>query len=239
MGYDAYKKSDDYLHEGSISIHPKLGKDVFEKKSKSRMRFGLAARALGQTMKQCILSNGCKVKKASWISQEVNTFSSYIKLCDETDRFIDVCNARDDRNCSLINSPNHVHVYELLDYVKFLTQWRGQARNGGNPNHYFAPSTHQDSCWTALSFVIIARKDLPEGHAIVQSRGGTDNIEKTFCKSRGDNRAATAQGTDGSIANNQGSFLMKIVKTRGNTGHVKEIDPREIDDMMVKKRRII
>ena len=63
--------------------------------------------------------------------------------------------------------------------------------------------------------------------------------EKTFCKSRGDNRAATAQGTDGSIANNQGSFLMKIVKTKGNTGHMKEIDTREINDMMVKKRRII
>ena len=81
------------------------------------MRFGLAARALGQTMKQCILSNGCKVEKASWISREV--------------------------------------------------------------------------------------------------------------------------GTDGSIANNHGAFLMKIVKTKGNTGHVKQIDAREIDDMMVKKRRII
>ena len=144
-----------------------------------------------------------------------------------------------DRRCSLIDSPNHDHVYELLNYVKFLTQWRNQARKGGKPNHYFAPSTHQDSCWTALSFVIIARKDLPEGHAIVQSRGGTDNIEKTFCKSRGDNRAATAQGTDGSTANNQVSFLMKIVKAKGNTGHVKEIETREIDDTMVKKRRII
>ena len=76
------------------------------------------------------------------------------------------------------------------------------------------------------------------GHAIVQSWGGTDNIEKTFGKSRGDNRAATAQGTDGSLANNQGSFLMKIVTTKGNTGSVKVIDPNEIDDMMVKKRRI-
>ena len=46
-------------------------------------------------------------------------------------------------------------------------------------------------------------------------------------------------GIDGSIANNQGTFLMKIVKTKGNTGHVKQIDAREIDDMMVKKRQII
>ena len=112
------------------------------------------------------------------------------------------------------------------------------SRASKNPYHYFAESTHQDACWTALSLVIIARKHLPEGHAIVQSRGGTDNIEKTFGKSRGDNRAATAQGTDGSLANNQGSFLMKIVTTKGNTGSVKVIDPNEIDDMMVKKRRI-
>ena len=95
------------------------------------------------------------------------------------------------------------------------------------------------ACWAALSFIIIARKDLPEGHAIVQSRGGTDSIEKTFCKSRGDNRAATAQGTDGATANNQVSFLMKIVKAKGKTGHVKEIETREINDTMVKKRRII
>ena len=168
----------------------------------------------------------------------MNTFSSYIALCDKTDRFVDVCNWSKDCNCSLINSPNHEHVYELLDYVKFLTRWRNQSRASKNPYHYFAESTHQDACWTALSLVIIARKHLPEGHAIVQSRGGTDNIEKTFGKSRGDNRAATAQGTDGSLANNQGSFLMKIVTTKGNTGSVKVIDPNEIDDMMVKKRRI-
>ena len=66
MGYDAYKQSDDFLHEGSLADYVKLGTDVFEKTSKSRMRFGLAARALGQTMKQCILSNGPKVKHASW-----------------------------------------------------------------------------------------------------------------------------------------------------------------------------
>ena len=95
------------------------------------------------------------------------------------------------------------------------------------------------ACWAALSFIIIARKDLPEGHAIVQSRGGTDSIEKTFCKSRGNNRAASAQGTDGSTANDQVSFLMKIVKAKGKTGHVKEIETREIDDTMVKKRQII
>merc|ERR1711933_332184 len=105
MGYDAYKQSNDFLHEGSLADYVKLGTDVFEKTSKSRMRFGLAARALGQTMKQCILSNGPKVERASWILREV--------------------------------------------------------------------------------------------------------------------------GTDGSIANNHGAFLMKIVKTKGNTGHVKQIDARE------------
>lgn len=32
---------------------------------------------------------------------------------------------------------------------------------------------------------------------------------------------------------------MKIVTTKSNTSHVKEIYPNEIDDMMVKEREII
>ena len=51
-----YKQSKDYTREGAITSYPKLGVDVFEKTSKSRMRFALAARAMGSTMASCIRS---------------------------------------------------------------------------------------------------------------------------------------------------------------------------------------
>ena len=106
---------------------------------------------------------------------------------------LDVMNGNREKGCSNIISPNHAHVFDLLDYVKFLTRWKSQADALNNPNLYFAPSTHQDqdSCWTALSIVILAMRQLPKDVIFLQCRGGTDYLEKTFCISPGKNANAT------------------------------------------------
>ena len=196
MGRDVWALTPDYNHEGGIRLYRKLNIDVFDKTAKTRMRFGLAARALGGTMKKCIIEYRDKNSKLA----SPGTYDSYIELCTQTDKFVDVMNGNREKGCSNIISPNHEHVFDLLDYVKFLTRWKSQADALNNPNLYFAPSTHQDSCWTALSIVILARRQLPKGYDIVQCRGGTDYLEKTFCISRGKNANATAQGTNGQIA---------------------------------------
>lgn len=235
MGYDAYKRTIDYKSESSTQLYPKLSVDVFEKTSKSRMRVGLAARAVGTSMKRCLENYGQQVKKAS-----PNTFDSYILLCEKTDRFIDIMNGNNKGNkgCSLIDSPNHPHLYELLDYVKFLHQWKAQCYACKERYFYFPNSCHEDTCWVALSLVIMARKQLPEGFAIVQSRGGTDNLEKTFATSRQKNSGAGAQQTDGNLSNQDGAALQDMMRSsRSNVEKRKIFRMGEIEGCKVKKRK--
>ena len=212
-----------------------LGVDVYEKTAKSRMRFGLAARSLGGSMIRCIERHQNEVEKAS-----PSTYDSYLLVARQTDKFIDVMNGNRDKGCSIIDSANHDHVYDLLDYIKFLTHWRAQAVAANNPYLYFTPETHQDTCWTALGIVILARKQLPHGKTLVQKRGGTDNLERCFGESRGKNSGANAQGTDGQISHVASNMLQQLGGSKkANTGKSTTFLANEIDVVgKTKKRRI-
>ena len=113
MAYDAYKQSTDHTVEGSITLFPKLGADVFEKTSKSRMRFGLAARAVGQSMANCIESHKDLVERIVEKASP-NTYDSYLEVCKMTNRFIDIMNGKCSKGCSSINSPNHPAILSYL-----------------------------------------------------------------------------------------------------------------------------
>ena len=123
------------------------------------MRFALGARGVGQSMAKCIWLTRHLVEKAS-----ERTFDSYLVVCEKTDRFVDIMNGSYEKGCSSIDSPNHPLLFELLDYVKFLCQWRDQSRSEKYNNLYFAESTHQDAVWSALlSLVYSARTQMPVG----------------------------------------------------------------------------
>ena len=117
MGEDAYLVSMDYKSEGAITLFLRLGVDVFRKTSKSRMQFGLAARAFGRSIMRCILANKADVEKAG-----PSTYNSYLLVCKYTDRFIDIMNAKQEKGCSFVDSPDGSQIFELRDYVKFLCQ---------------------------------------------------------------------------------------------------------------------
>ena len=159
MGFDAYKLSLDYTSEGAITLYPRLGLEVFMKRSKTRMRFGFSARALGKSIAKCIRENKHKLAhKAS-----PSTFNSYLAVCKYTDRFIDIMNAKKEKGCYYVNSPNNPQLFELLNYVKFLCKWRDQSRSYGNKYFYFADSTHQNTLWMTLSLLYVGKRHLPRG----------------------------------------------------------------------------
>ena len=233
MGEDAYLASQDYKSEGAITLFPRLGIDVFRKTSKSRMRFGLAARAFGTSMSRCILAYKADVKKAG-----PSTYDSYLRMCKETDRFIDIMNAKSEKGCSFVDSPNDPQIFELLNYVKFLCAWREQSRRCGDKNLYFAESTHQDTLWAALSVVFVAREQMPAGCSVNQGNFGTEIVEKSFAASRGKNAHATAQGTDGQMANIGGQTLQNLAQSKGaNTEGKRAFRGDEVDETKVKRRR--
>ena len=248
MGHDIWQQTPDYTHPGSIRLFRKLSSDVFNKTSKSRMRAGFAFNAVGGSLKRCMEIYKGKIPitirdNAPFLQASAGTFDSYIELCSQTDRFVDVVNGNFSKGCSNINSPNHEHVYDLLDYVKFLTHWKAQADMHNNPNLYFPRTTHEDTVWTALSFVIIARTQLPKDFDLVQRRGGTDFLEKTFCQSRGKNSGANAQGTNGQIAGISSNALLSMSGSAkgncGKSGNDTLYFTNELDATKVPKRKIM
>ena len=78
-----------------------------------------------------------------------------------------------------------------------------------------------------------------EGADIDQSRLGTDHLERGFAASRGKNVHATAQGTDGQMANIDGQVLQHLGGSRkANTGRRKTFSGSELDQLKCKRRKI-
>ena len=214
------------------------------------MRFGLAARGLGNSMIKCIESYGSHVERASHRNHHyidattgrdisyTNTYDSYLLLCHHTNRFIDILNGR----FGNFGSPNQDLLYDLLDYVKFLTHWRAQCLaidRPWAPYFFFPESTYQDTVWCALSFVIMARRQLPIGHEIVQSRGGSDRAEETFAELRGRNPGASAMSTDGALANVSGRALQNLAASRKrNVTKDTVFKMGDIESVVMKRRSI-
>ena len=57
MAYDAYKSPKDYECKGAVTTYQKLGVDVLEKTSRSKMRCYLKARTVEQPIAKCIESH--------------------------------------------------------------------------------------------------------------------------------------------------------------------------------------
>ena len=123
--------------------------------------------------------------------------------------------------------------------MKWLHKWRNQSIVAKNKYLYFADSTHQDTVWCALSLVYSAMKQLPEGHDIVPRRLGSDFLERNFVRSRSKNAHATAQGTDGQMANIGGQVIQNLAQSRkANTDKQRVWKSAEVDEVKVKRRKM-
>ena len=203
MPYEAYKNSSDYKSSG-LMIYKKLSKEVFVKNAKNKMRVYLACRAFGNTIIRCIQEN---------VNQEdLPAYESYILLSKKINRFVDIMTAKN--GCHHIKSGSDVLVYELFDFVGFLHMWRNQTIVIGNPWLFLPYSTYEDLCWTALGTALIAMTRLPEGQTMVQSRGGLDHLEESFCMAKNKNPCATAYDSGSIMARNSPAASSASLVTR-------------------------
>ena len=153
------------------------------------------------------------------------------------DRFIDVMNGTRDKNCELINSVNHRHVFELLDVVKFHTAWKKQA--GDNKWSYQPNLTYKDTVWTCIGIVGVAMKRLHGNHNMVQRRHGSDICEESFCFKRDKNVNADHLNTNQIMARHSHSGLFNMAASRkANFGKRKTFFGSELDVGKVKRMRM-
>lgn len=109
-------------------LYPNLSLKIFERNAKSRMRVCDAVRVHSNSMVRCI--EAYKHKCTDFAPEQYGSLIEYLK---KTNDWVDVMNNTWEKNCELINSPDHRHVYDLLDYVKYHHRWKQQAGKQKTP----------------------------------------------------------------------------------------------------------
>ena len=197
------------------------------------MRTNLAARAQSKTAVQMIEDYKHLNKNAA-----PGAYDSVILHCLNTDYWFDVLNANSKKGCELIDSCEHRHIFDLLNYVKYHTLWDRQTNDEWQK---FPKSTIQDVSRTSLGIVALAVFYLPRhpNHVIVQSRHGSDKCEETFSFKRNANPNADKLGTDQIIASCHGGPLMNMfASTKSNVKKRKIFFPHELQIGKIKRVRV-
>ena len=174
---DVWKHTPDFQDEGSIMLYRKINKGVFILNANTLLRSPEAMRVFSQSMLAML-----KNYKSKNVRAAAATYDPIMKYISVMDRFIDIMNGTRDKDCKLIDSANHRHIFELLDVVKFHTLWKKQA--GNNKWAYQPDSTYEDTVWTCTGIVGVAMKRLHGNHNIVQRRHGSDICEESFYQKR-------------------------------------------------------
>ena len=147
-------------------------------------------------------------------------------------------NGTRDKGCKLIDDKNHWHVFELLDTVKFFTEWKNENDADDTKTKYnFLPmSTYEDTVWTAIGMVGVARKQLKGEHNLVTRRGGSDICKELFCAKHNKNTNADALNTDQIMARNQHCCLMNMsASCKANFGKRKTYFGRKLNVGKIKR----
>lgn len=236
MLYDIWRRTPDAApHQSSeLMRYPKLKREVFVLSAKSRMRTYLAARAQSLTIMQMVQD----YKHLNSDNAAPGAYDSVLLHCTNTDLWFDVLNANSKKGCELIDSSTHRHIFDLLNYAKYHTIWDNQTKDEWQK---FPKSTIQDVLWTSLGIVVLAVYYLPKhpGHAIVQSRHGSDKCEETFCLKRNANPNADKLGTDQILASCHGGPLMNMFASKkANFKKRKVFFPHELQIGKIKRLRL-
>ena len=150
MALDTWRETPDSdpNQTSALMLYPKITLSVLCPTSKSAMRTSDAARAMGNQMMEMLIDNGHKNKKAG-----PRTFDAFILHCYNTDHWVNVMNASPLKGCETIKSDDHRHIYDLCDYIRYLTEWKNAVMD---KNEFFPLSTYQDVCYTSLGVVVLA-----------------------------------------------------------------------------------
>ena len=183
-------------------------------------------------MREMLSNYGPKNTKAG-----PTAFTSMKLHCYNTNIWVDVMNASVSKGCTTIESIHSRHIYQLCDYVAYLTDWK---RSVSDPNLFFPLSTYEDVCWTSLGAVLLAFYYLPlfPGHDINQMRLGSDPCESTFNLKRNANANASKLDTDHIMSSIHGGVITQMAASRkGNVGKKNKYHGKELAIGKISRRR--
>ena len=234
---DVWRETPDHKDESAIMIFRKIKLEVFDLNANTMLRTPHAMKVYSQSMLSIIEHYKSKNRKAP-----AGAYDSWIEYIKVVDRFVDVMNGTRDKGCELIDGADHPHVFELLDTVKFFTEWRNEvvADDELDVMYNFLPSSsYEDTVWTCMGIVGVARKQLRRGHKIVQRRHGSDVCEHAFCAKRSKNANADAFNTNHILARYSSTCMNHLAASRkANFGSRTTFFGRELDIGKIKRLKV-
>ena len=234
---DVYKEGLDWKDESALMIFRKINYSVFELNANTLLRTPLAMKVYSQSMIQLL-----QYYKSKNTNAGPAAYDAWIEYMQVVDRFIDVMNGTRDKGCECIDGPDHRHVYELLDTVKWFFAWKNEVAADKKliSKYNFLPSSaYEDTVWTCIGIVGVARKRLRGGHKIVQRRHGSDVCEESFCGKRSKNPNADALNTNHIMARYSSNCMNHMSCSRkANFGRRTTFFGRELDVGKIKRLKI-
>ena len=156
--------------------------------------FFLAAQVTSQSM--CLL-----IDSHADVFQDGKSFYGPVReILSDIDKLIDIMNARTDRECGPISSPESELLTDLEGTVKLFTEWKQEA--GTNKEHFIPESSYEDLCWVCLGTIGIARQHLKadKSRTLSQDRSGSDVCEHHFANAKNLNPNGTKADHDNAVA---------------------------------------
>lgn len=209
----------------------KLTEEHFEKNAHSRMRVHFAVQILSQSVIEMI--DGYIASSESQEEQEELrlTYKSLLEVIEKLNVMIDIWNHYTDkvfidgerygpiRKEKDEDIQNHKYITYLEDILILFAKWERETKELKTYKTDFMPSTlYKSFAWLVYGIKGVASL-IPDGCAMMQRRGGTDEVEQEFARIRSGNPNSTMADTRGIIASGssvRGNYFAKAAKA--NTG---------------------
>ena len=170
------------------------------------MRVHLAVQILSQNVLR-MLTHYCDGD-----SKKEDEYSSLIFIIKRLDTVIDIWNhpldkkiKRDpnERLYECINSADHQYIIYLETFVKVLNFWKSECMLGKKMNEFMPVTLYESFLWIVYGMKGVALQ-IPEGCAMMQRAGGTNDLEHEFANFRQKNQNSTMADTRGMMGQQTG-----------------------------------
>ena len=167
-------------------------------------------------------------------------YSSLMIVVKKLNRLIDIWSHPDLKGCVSIDCPGHEYIGEPEDVLVMFTDWKKEAAAAKNPWAMFSTEIYNDLCWIVYGLKGVSSYYLEDGKRwrMVQSRGGTDDVEHAFSHQRSKNSTPTIQDCNQTLGRYTGLKSTTFsLKSKSNTSGDKVIYLSELKQSLLNKRK--
>ena len=191
------------------------------------MRVHLAAQILSNSVIDMLENNG-------FTKEQREKYDSLISIITLLNNVIDIWNHpknkrflgnKDNERYSNIKKEEgkdileHQYLKYLTTVLKYFSEWRAETKKNKTFKTKFIPNTLYESfCWLVTGIIGVSTQ-IPDGHEMVQRRGGTDDLENEFARQRQSNSNPTIMDSRGMMAQAAGFCATDFINNiKNNTG---------------------